>query len=80
MAALASGHLGGVALDVLDVEPPDAAHPAPRAPRLIVNPHAGWYSEEAEEAAPRRATEAVRDVLEGRVPATPVNEVASSVP
>ena len=79
LAALASGHLGGVAIDVLDVEPPDAAAPAPQAPRLVVNPHAGWYSEKAEEAAPRRATESVRDVLEGRVPATAVNEVASSV-
>jgi len=80
LAALAAGRLGGVALDVLEVEPPDPAAPAPQAPRLVVNPHAGWYSEEAEEAAPRRATEAVRDVLEGRVPANPVNEVASSVP
>jgi len=80
LAALAAGRLGGVALDVLEVEPPDAAAPAPQVPRLVVNPHAGWYSEEAEEAAPRRATEAVRDVLEGRVPANPVNEVASSVP
>jgi len=80
LAALAAGRLGGVALDVLEVEPPDAAAPAPQVPRLVVNPHAGWYSEEAEGAAPRRATEAVRDVLEGRVPANPVNEVASSVP
>ena len=77
LAALAQGRLGGVALDVLDAEPPDAADPAPRAPRLVVNPHAGWYSEAAEQAAPRRATEAVREVLEGRVPATAVNEVAS---
>ena len=80
LAALAAGRLGGVALDVLEVEPPDAAAPAPQVPRLVVNPHAGWYSEDAEEAAPRRATEAVRDVLEGRVPINPVNEVASSVP
>ena len=80
LAALAAGRLGGVALDVLEVEPPGDDAPAPQAPRLVVNPHAGWYSEEAEEAAPRRATEAVRDVLEGRVPANPVNEVASSVP
>jgi lactate dehydrogenase-like 2-hydroxyacid dehydrogenase len=54
-------------------------NPAPQASRLIVNPHAGWFSEEAEEAAARRATAAVRDVLEGRVPATAVNEVASDV-
>jgi len=78
--ALAARALGGAALDVLEVEPPATAAPAPEASRLVVNRHAGWYSEDAEEEAPRRATEAVRDVLEGRVPANPVNEVASSVP
>jgi len=52
LAALAAGRLGGVALDVLEVEPPDAAAPAPQVPRLVVNPHAGWYSEEAEWAEP----------------------------
>ncbi|HEY7733068.1 MAG TPA: C-terminal binding protein [Gaiellaceae bacterium] len=75
---LESGRLGGVALDVLDVEPPTADSPAPAAARLIVNPHAGWYSPEAEEAAYRRAAEAVRDVLEGRVPAGAVNRPASA--
>jgi D-3-phosphoglycerate dehydrogenase / 2-oxoglutarate reductase len=78
--ALRRGHLGGVALDVLDVEPPTEDAPAPSAPRLVVNPHAGWYSERASELAVQRAAEAVRDVLEGRVPAGAVNEVASNAP
>jgi D-3-phosphoglycerate dehydrogenase / 2-oxoglutarate reductase len=73
---LASGHLGGAALDVLEVEPPSPEAPAAQAPRLVVNPHAGWYSEHAEEAVFRRASEAVRDVLAGRRPADAVNEPA----
>jgi D-3-phosphoglycerate dehydrogenase len=75
LQALESGRLGGAALDVLDAEPPTAASPAPAAPRLIVNPHAGWYSPEAEEAVYRRAAEAVRDALAGRTPAGAVNRL-----
>jgi D-3-phosphoglycerate dehydrogenase / 2-oxoglutarate reductase len=72
VAELENGRLGGVALDVLEVEPPVAP---PTAARLVVTPHAGWYSEQAEEAAFRRAAEAVRDVLEGRRPQGAVNDV-----
>ena len=73
---LESGRLAGVALDVLDVEPPTEASSAPAAARLVVTPHAGWYSEQAEETAHRRAAESVLDVLEGRRPRHSVNEVA----
>jgi D-3-phosphoglycerate dehydrogenase / 2-oxoglutarate reductase len=73
--ALAAGRLGGVALDVLDVEPPERA---PQAGRLIVTPHAGWYSERAREEVFRRAAESVRDVLEGRRPRDAVNEPLAS--
>lgn len=76
LEALESGRLGGVALDVLEVEPPTPASPAPAAPRLVVNPHAGWYSERAEALADRRAAESVLDVLEGRTPRGAVNEPA----
>ena len=76
LEALRDGRLGGVALDVLDVEPPTAEAPAPAATRLVVNPHAGWYSEHAEDAVHRRAAEAILDVLEGRVPESAVNEPA----
>ncbi|MGH3137822.1 MAG: C-terminal binding protein [Gaiellaceae bacterium] len=74
LEALDDGRLGGVALDVLDVEPPSAGAPAPSAPRLVVTPHAGWYSEAAEEAAHRRAAESVRDAVAGRRPRDAVNE------
>ncbi|HSS95128.1 MAG TPA: C-terminal binding protein [Candidatus Dormibacteraeota bacterium] len=68
MAALESGHLGGAAFDVLDVEPPTSEHPAPVHPRLIVTPHAAWYSPRSEEEVYRRAALAVRAVLEGGEP------------
>jgi D-3-phosphoglycerate dehydrogenase len=66
--ALEEGRLGGAALDVLAVEPPTPEAPVPQAPRLVVTPHAAWYSAEAEEAVYRRPVLAVRAVLEGREP------------
>lgn len=68
LEALESGHLAGAALDVLPVEPPTAEHPVPRADTLIVTPHSGYHSPEAEAEMYRRAAEAVRDALEGRTP------------
>ncbi len=73
--ALARGRLRGVALDVLEIEPPPAA---PQGRGLIVTPHSGWYSERAQEEAHRRAAESVRDVLEGRRPRNAVNEPVAS--
>jgi D-3-phosphoglycerate dehydrogenase len=73
LRALESGQLGGAALDVLPVEPPGPEHPAPQAPRLVVTPHAAWYSAEAEEAVYRRPVLSVRAVLEGREPEGAVN-------
>jgi D-3-phosphoglycerate dehydrogenase / 2-oxoglutarate reductase len=73
LGALESGHLAGAALDVLPSEPPTEESPAPVAPRLVVTPHAAWYSAEAEEAVYRRPVLSVRDVLEGREPGGAVN-------
>jgi D-3-phosphoglycerate dehydrogenase / 2-oxoglutarate reductase len=75
LAALATGQLAGAAIDTLPTEPPSHAAQAPQAPRLIVTPHAAWYSVHAERQVYRRAAEAVRDALEGSRPAAAVNEV-----
>lgn len=63
--ALRSGRLGGAAFDVLPEEPPTSL---PDAPRLILTPHAAWYSEKTEREVYRRPALAVLDVLEGREP------------
>lgn len=63
--ALRSGQLGGAAFDVLPEEPPARL---PDAPRLVLTPHAAWYSEKTEREVYRRPALAVLDVLEGREP------------
>jgi D-3-phosphoglycerate dehydrogenase len=68
LAALSDARLGGVALDVLDVEPPTAAHPAPQHPNLIVTPHSAYASPEAEAELERRVAAAVRAALDGGAP------------
>jgi D-3-phosphoglycerate dehydrogenase len=75
LAALDSGQLGGAAFDVLPVEPPTPDAPAPEHPRLIVNPHAAWYSPATEREAYRRPAVAVREALEGRRPADALEPV-----
>lgn len=47
LAALDTGRLLGVGLDVLPTEPPPASHRILRHERAIVTPHAAFYSEQA---------------------------------
>jgi glycerate dehydrogenase len=54
LRALESGSLGGLALDVLEREPPLPNHPlldpsAPWANKVVVTPHVGWATVEARE-------------------------------
>ena len=79
---LASGQLGGAAIDVLETEPPahdhpllqawrDPAHPA--HDRLILNPHSAFYSEEGLLDMRIKGSENCRRVLLGEPPRNVVN-------
>jgi len=71
--ALADGRLGGVALDVTEVEPPPPDHPLRSHPRAVLTPHMGFYSVEAQAELQRRAADEVARALRGDPPGRPVN-------
>jgi D-3-phosphoglycerate dehydrogenase len=70
---LDTGHLGGVALDVLETEPPEADDLLRRHPDVLVTPHAAFYSEEATVEQQRKAAEQVVAALAGETPVYAVN-------
>jgi D-3-phosphoglycerate dehydrogenase / 2-oxoglutarate reductase len=72
-AALASGHLGGVAIDAFAVEPPDVSHPLFGHPRAIFTPHSGADTLEALETVGLMIVEDIDTLLAGRVPARCLN-------
>jgi len=57
LAALESGTLAGLALDVLPVEPVPAASKLVGHPRVILTPHAAFYSVAAERELRRKAAQ-----------------------
>ena len=71
--ALESGALGGAGLDVTEVEPLPGDHALRRHPRVILTPHMGFYSVEAQAELQRRAAEEVARALAGEPPDRPVN-------
>ncbi len=71
--ALASGHLSGAGLDVLEPAPPPADHPLFGHPNVIITPHTAFYSQSSTlELETRTAKEVVR-VLSGQRPENLVN-------
>ncbi len=75
--AVQSGQIAGAALDVLQQEPVAADSPLRAEPRILLTPHAAWYSEEANEDVVVKGAEDVVRVLNGERPRTPVNEVGA---
>ena len=57
LAALERGTLGGLALDVLPVEPVPAGSKLLGHPRVVLTPHAAFYSVEAERELRRKAAQ-----------------------
>jgi D-3-phosphoglycerate dehydrogenase len=61
LAALDSGQLDAAALDVLPKEPPEADHPVLRHPRVLLSPHAAFYSVEGERELRTKAAQNLID-------------------
>ena len=67
LAALDSGQLEGAGLDVLPKEPPEADHPVLRHPRVLLSPHAAFYSNEGVKELRTKAAQNLIDwALTGR--------------
>jgi D-3-phosphoglycerate dehydrogenase len=74
--ALASGRLGGVALDVFPSEPPDPSHRLYRDPRVICTPHAVGLTQRWNREVFRCLADGVSRVLAGELPPNLLNPEA----
>jgi phosphoglycerate dehydrogenase-like enzyme len=61
LAALDSGRLQGAGLDVLPKEPPVGDHAVLRHPRVLLSPHAAFYSRQGERELRRKAAQNLVD-------------------
>jgi len=72
LKALDAGILRGVALDVLPVEPVPSDSPLTRDPRVILTPHAAFFSVESEKELRRKAAQNIVSWLRTGRPDYPV--------
>ncbi len=75
LAAIRSGQIAGAAIDVFAVEPPPPDHPFLHEKRIIVTPHAAWYSEQSKIDVRVKGAEEVVRVLKGERPMFPANKI-----
>jgi len=63
LAAIQSGHVAGAALDVYETEPPPAGFALRALPQVIMTPHLGASTEEAQENVGIEVAETITDFL-----------------
>lgn len=78
--ALDSGRLDGAGLDVLPQEPPPPGHRVLRHPRVLLSPHAAFYSGEGEKELRRKAAQNLVDWAQTGRPTYVVVEGKSAAP
>lgn len=72
--ALDNKEIGGAALDVLEVEPPEKDNPLFGYDNVVITPHAAWYSVESQAVLQSSPAEDIVRVLKGEVPLNVVNK------
>ncbi|MFZ2492728.1 MAG: phosphoglycerate dehydrogenase [Thermoanaerobaculia bacterium] len=72
-AALESGKVAGAAIDVYSDEPPPADHPLMLAPNVVLSPHIGANTIEAQDRVAVQTAEMVIEALRGSIFVSAVN-------